>query len=60
MIDDAIEQHKVNYFELKSLLQTALHLHPLVRGPNSVMSILTGTSCVYQQRSLIVTMNVLT
>ena len=43
VIDDAIEQQKVNYFGLKSLIQTALQLYPLVRGPSSAMSILTGT-----------------
>ena len=36
------EQQKVDYFELKSSVDTAIQLQPLVRGSNSAMSILTG------------------
>lgn len=41
------EQQKVNYFELKSSMDTAIQLQPLVRGSSSAMSILTGVLCMY-------------
>ena len=38
----AVEQQKVEYFELKSTIETALVLQPLLGGTTATMSILSG------------------
>ena len=40
--ESAVESQKVEYFELKSTIDTATVLQPLLNGRSAAMSILTG------------------
>ena len=44
--DSAIEQQKVQYFELKSTIETALVLQPFLSSTNAAISILSGQYCI--------------